>query len=94
MSAHASGGRADDLTGRPLVRSTVFRRYNSIVRHSPALLIRGIVERGDAEVVSLLADNRESLISRSCIPLGTSLGGRIERCSPQSTSTPRIRRAV
>jgi hypothetical protein len=37
-----------------VVRSTVWRRYTSIVRHSPALLIRGILERGDGGVTGLL----------------------------------------
>ena len=39
----------------------LFRRHNSIARHAPALLIRGILERGDGDVTSLLADNLEIL---------------------------------
>jgi error-prone DNA polymerase len=39
----------------------LWRRYNSVVRHSPALLIRGILERGDGGVTSLLADQLDIL---------------------------------
>jgi error-prone DNA polymerase len=39
----------------------VWRRYNSIVQHAPALLIRGILERGDGNVTSLLTDHLDIL---------------------------------
>jgi hypothetical protein len=60
-----SGGRrrpsSSTLASHSLLRSTVWRRYNSIVRHAPALLIRGILERGDGGVTSLLADHLDIL---------------------------------